>query len=116
MLCGAAQSLSQIVVFRILQGAFGAGLVPISQMLFTRGHQTNQALLAEQVTPFRAALQHPWLPGLWDWSTPSGLALLGAEAAMSAYLNDFMMVLWATILLAPMVIFLRMPPPSQPAG
>jgi DHA2 family multidrug resistance protein len=31
MLCGVAQSLTQIVLFRILQGAFGAALVPLSQ-------------------------------------------------------------------------------------
>src|SRR5271155_163098 len=31
MLCGMAQSLNQIVLFRILQGAFGAALVPLSQ-------------------------------------------------------------------------------------
>jgi MFS transporter, DHA2 family, multidrug resistance protein len=31
MLCGAAQSLGQIVSFRVLQGMFGAALVPLSQ-------------------------------------------------------------------------------------
>src|SRR5580692_2107030 len=31
MLCGMAQSLVQIVSFRILQGLFGAALVPLSQ-------------------------------------------------------------------------------------
>jgi MFS transporter, DHA2 family, multidrug resistance protein len=31
MLCGMAQSLDQIVLFRILQGCFGAPLVPLSQ-------------------------------------------------------------------------------------
>ena len=31
MLCGMAQSLVEIVLFRILQGAFGAALVPLSQ-------------------------------------------------------------------------------------
>jgi MFS transporter, DHA2 family, multidrug resistance protein len=31
MLCGTAQSLAQIVVFRVLQGMFGAALVPLSQ-------------------------------------------------------------------------------------
>ncbi|MGA3004307.1 MAG: DHA2 family efflux MFS transporter permease subunit [Acetobacteraceae bacterium] len=31
MLCGAAQSLVQMVAFRILQGVFGAALVPLSQ-------------------------------------------------------------------------------------
>src|SRR6202789_2465394 len=31
MLCGAAQTLEQIVVFRLVQGMFSAALVPISQ-------------------------------------------------------------------------------------
>jgi MFS transporter, DHA2 family, multidrug resistance protein len=31
MMCGAAQSLNQMVVFRVLQGMFGAALVPLSQ-------------------------------------------------------------------------------------
>src|SRR4029077_9334943 len=31
MLCGAAQSLAQIVMFRLLQGMFSAALVPLSQ-------------------------------------------------------------------------------------
>jgi DHA2 family multidrug resistance protein len=31
MLCGMAESLTQIVLFRLLQGAFGAALVPLSQ-------------------------------------------------------------------------------------
>ena len=31
VLCGLAKSLDQMVMFRLLQGAFGAGLVPLSQ-------------------------------------------------------------------------------------
>ena len=31
MLCGMAQSIDQIVLFRVLQGLSGAGLVPLSQ-------------------------------------------------------------------------------------
>jgi len=31
MMCGAAQNLTQIVLFRLLQGVFGAALVPLSQ-------------------------------------------------------------------------------------
>ena len=31
MLCGMAQSLNQLVLFRVMQGAFGASLVPLSQ-------------------------------------------------------------------------------------
>src|SRR6478735_6019550 len=31
LLCGLAQSIEQMVAFRLLQGMFGAGLVPLSQ-------------------------------------------------------------------------------------
>lgn len=31
MMCGAAQNLEQMILFRLLQGAFGAGLSPLSQ-------------------------------------------------------------------------------------
>ncbi|MCX7355136.1 MAG: DHA2 family efflux MFS transporter permease subunit [Alphaproteobacteria bacterium] len=31
MLCGAAQSLPELVLFRLFQGGFGAGLIPLSQ-------------------------------------------------------------------------------------
>jgi len=31
MLCGAAQTLTQLVTCRIIQGAFGAGIAPLSQ-------------------------------------------------------------------------------------
>lgn len=34
-LCGAAQTISQIVLFRMLQGVFGAALVPLSQAIMT---------------------------------------------------------------------------------
>ena len=33
MLCGLSQSLAQIVFFRLLQGVFGAALVPLSQAI-----------------------------------------------------------------------------------
>jgi len=35
VLCGAAHSLTQMVLFRLLQGIFGAGLVPLSQAILT---------------------------------------------------------------------------------
>ncbi|MFC6672491.1 DHA2 family efflux MFS transporter permease subunit [Marinobacterium aestuariivivens] len=38
MLCGAAQSLDQMVLFRLLQGIFGAVLVPLSQAVLLDSH------------------------------------------------------------------------------
>lgn len=48
MLCGAAQSLNQIVLFRLLQGIFGASLVPLSQavLLDTYPRERHGAAMA----------------------------------------------------------------------
>lgn len=42
VLCGAAQSLEQIVGFRLLQGVFGACLVPLSQAILLDSYPTEQ--------------------------------------------------------------------------
>ncbi|HEY0522037.1 MAG TPA: DHA2 family efflux MFS transporter permease subunit [Stellaceae bacterium] len=42
MLCGMAQSLEQIVLFRLLQGMFGAALVPLSQAVLLDAYPKEQ--------------------------------------------------------------------------
>src|ERR1700727_1027809 len=42
MLCGAAQSLTQMVVFRLLQGVFGAALVPLSKSTMMDFYRVDQ--------------------------------------------------------------------------
>ena len=42
MLCGAAQSLPQLVLFRALQGIFGASLVPLSQTLMMEAYRREE--------------------------------------------------------------------------
>jgi DHA2 family multidrug resistance protein len=58
MLCGMAQSLVQIVLFRILQGLFGAALVPLSQTVLLNINSKERqgsamALWAGRVGPRR---------------------------------------------------------------
>ncbi len=94
MLCGAAGSLPQLVMFRILQGAFGAGLVPYSQALlldtFPR-EKHGQAMAMWGVGVMVAPILGPTLGGFiteaysWRWvfyiNLPVGiLALLGILA------------------------------------
>jgi len=94
MLCGAAASLPQLVFFRILQGAFGAGLVPYSQALlldtFPR-EKHGQAMALWGVGIMVAPILGPTLGGFltdaysWRWvfyiNLPVGiLALLGLIA------------------------------------
>ena len=94
MLCGAAMSLTQIVGFRMMQGAFGAGLVPLSQAVlldtFPR-ERHGQAMAMWGVGVMVGPILGPTLGGYlteyqnWRWvfyiNLPFGiLALLGIVA------------------------------------
>ncbi|MDQ7990335.1 MAG: DHA2 family efflux MFS transporter permease subunit [Candidatus Dactylopiibacterium sp.] len=94
MLCGAAQSLSQIVIFRLLQGVFGAALVPLSQsvMLDTYPREKIASAMAlwgmgVMIGPILGPSLGGWLTEYYDWrwvfyiNLPFGvLAWLGIAA------------------------------------
>src|ERR1700710_2871471 len=74
MLCGMAQSLVQIVLFRILQGVFGAALVPLSQtVLFninTKERQGSAMALwgvAVMAGPVLGPVLGGWLTQAFSW-------------------------------------------------
>ncbi len=74
MMCGAAQSLEQMVVFRIFQGLFGAALVPLSQstmMDIYPVEQRGQAMAIWGVGVMIGPILGPTLGGylteLYDW-------------------------------------------------
>src|SRR3954447_7630666 len=91
MLCGMAQSLPQIVLFRILQGMFGAALVPLSQSVlidvYPKERQGSAMALfgvAVMVGPILGPVLGGWLTENYTWrwvfyiNLPIGaLALLG---------------------------------------
>ena len=74
MLCGMAQSLDQIVLFRLMQGAFGAALVPLSQtVLFNvyprERHGFAMALfgVGVMVGPILGPILGGWLTQNYSW-------------------------------------------------
>lgn len=91
MLCGAAQNISQIVIFRLLQGIFGASLVPLSQAVLLDSnppekHGSAMALwgVGVMVGPILGPSLGGWLTEYYNWrwvfyiNIPFGvLALLG---------------------------------------
>ncbi|HEX6999471.1 MAG TPA: DHA2 family efflux MFS transporter permease subunit [Gammaproteobacteria bacterium] len=93
--------------------------VGISIVMTVLGQQTqvNHAALAEHVTPFRDALHAPWLPPVWDWTTTAGAVALNGEvtrqAVTIAYLNDFRLMMYLSLLAAPLLLLLR--PAHAPA-
>ena len=96
MLCGAAQSLPEMVAFRILQGIFGAGLVPLSQAVLldiNPPEKHGQAMALWGVGIMLGPIMGPALGGYltenfdWRWvfyiNVPIGImALLGIMAFM----------------------------------
>ena len=74
MLCGAAQSLDQIVLFRMLQGVFGASLVPLSQAVLLDSyprekHGSAMALwgVGVMVGPILGPSLGGWLTEFYNW-------------------------------------------------
>ena len=74
MLCGVAQSLSQMVAFRLLQGIFGAALVPLSQatiMDLYPAEQRGSAMaiwgMGVMVGPILGPTLGGYLTEVYDW-------------------------------------------------
>jgi len=74
MLCGAAQTLPQLVLFRVLQGVFGASLVPLSQALmmdaYTREEQGKAMAMwgvGTMLGPITGPTLGGWLTDEYSW-------------------------------------------------
>jgi DHA2 family multidrug resistance protein len=74
MLCGMAQSLTEIVLFRVLQGAFGAALVPLSQsVLFSVYPKERQGFamalfgVGVMIGPVLGPVLGGWLTYNYSW-------------------------------------------------
>src|ERR1700678_603211 len=97
VLCGLSQSLVQIVLFRILQGLFGAALVPLSQTVLmninTKERQGSAIALwgvAVMAGPVLGPVLGGWLTQAYSWrfvfyiNVPIGvIALFGMTAFFS---------------------------------
>jgi MFS transporter, DHA2 family, multidrug resistance protein len=68
-LCGAAQSLSQIVGFRLLQGLFGASLIPLSQAVLLDIYTPAEQGPAMAIWGMGAVLGSIIGPALGGWLT-----------------------------------------------
>jgi DHA2 family multidrug resistance protein len=87
--------------------------ISIVVTLLAQNTQVNHASLAARVTPYRAALQTPSVAAFWDITEASGLGMLNGEitrqAATIAYLNDFTLMMYVTLLALPLLLLLRVP-------
>src|ERR1035437_10099612 len=73
-LCGMADSLFQMVLFRFMQGVFGASLVPLSQSIMLQvfpGEQRGKAMaiwsMGVMVAPILGPTLGGWLTEVVNW-------------------------------------------------
>jgi DHA2 family multidrug resistance protein len=96
--------------------------IGISVVVTVLGHQvqTSHAELGNSLGAFRPAMQPAVLPQVWDWGTNIGVAALNGEvtrqAMMIAYLNDFRLMMFLTLLALPLLLLLRVPTASRWVG
>jgi len=73
-LCGVARSLDQMVIFRLIQGAAGAAMVPSSQAILMETFPPNEQQLAMatwgmglMVAPIMGPTLGGWITDNWNW-------------------------------------------------
>ena len=74
MLCGIAQTIEEIVVFRVIQGMFGAALVPLSQSIMfsiypveRRGWAMSLWGMGVMIGPVMGPILGGWLTDTYTW-------------------------------------------------
>jgi MFS transporter, DHA2 family, multidrug resistance protein len=98
VLCGAARSLMQIVVFRLVQGAAGAAMVPLSQAILIETFPPEERQMAMavwgiglMVAPIAGPTLGGWITDNWSWrwdfyiNLPVGIM---AFLMVSAFVHD----------------------------
>jgi DHA2 family multidrug resistance protein len=97
-LCGAARSLDQMVVFRLIQGAAGAAMIPSSQAILMETFPPNEQQMAMatwgmglMVAPIMGPTLGGWITDNWNWRWNFYINLpIGAIAFLmvSAFVHD----------------------------
>jgi DHA2 family multidrug resistance protein len=93
--------------FNLMRNIGSSVGISVTGFLLTRYSTMMHASIAENITPFRSAVQdlHPSLSGT---AARASLDLLVTEqAAAIAYANDFLLMMYATLFLIPLVLLLR---------
>lgn len=98
VMCGAAQSLDQLVVFRLLQGLAGAAMIPSSQAILMESFPPNEQQMAMavwgiglQLAPIAGPTLGGWITDNLNWrwnfyiNVPVGIIAL---IMASAFLHD----------------------------
>jgi DHA2 family multidrug resistance protein len=83
------------------------------QTLLVRGTVKSHAALVERITYANPAWNDPAVASIYDLGRPAGAAaldgMINQQSAMIAYLNDFRLMLYLTLAVIPLLLFIRAP-------
>jgi DHA2 family multidrug resistance protein len=98
-------------IFNLARNAGSSVGVSVVIALFAANTQVVHASLAAHVTPYNALLRT--MPHLWGSHGAAGMAALNVEisrqAAMVAYIDDFVLMMIVTLAAAPLIALMRNP-------
>tara|TARA_Y100001960_G_scaffold320595_1_gene393754 strand:+ start:584 stop:2005 length:1422 start_codon:yes stop_codon:yes gene_type:complete len=87
--------------------------VSLTVAYVVRQTQSSRSVLAENASPFNETLRHFPLPDAWSMTDMTGLASLSLEASRQAsviaYNNDFIWLVFASLVCLVPLLFVRMP-------
>lgn len=79
--------------------------------------QRNHAILSEHISPFNHLLDWGVLPQILNTQTQQGLAMLDGlvlkQAVQLAYLQDFYLIMWMTLIIVPLALTMRNTGPME---
>jgi len=85
--------------------------ISIVMTWFAENLQANHAVFSQYINPFNLSLRHAVETGAFDLGTLQGLTAINAEvtrqASTLAYLQDFRLMMWITLVALPLVLLLK---------
>ncbi len=112
-----AQGTAIYSLVRNIGSSIGISLV---QTVLVRNSISTHAKLVERITVLNPAWNDPAVAAAFDLAQPAKAAaldaLIGRQAAMIAYINDFRLMLYLTVLVIPLLLLIRTPRRSGDGG
>jgi MFS transporter, DHA2 family, multidrug resistance protein len=100
-------------IFSLMRNIGGSVGISIVEALLDQNTQVVHSRLIERLRPDNPLAQAPQLGPLYSLTTPSGVAALNAEAtrqaAMVAYIDDFLLMMALVVVALPLILLLRKP-------
>jgi DHA2 family multidrug resistance protein len=110
-----AQGTAIFSLVRNIGSSIGISMV---QTILVRSTVSSHAALVERITQTNPAWSNPAVAAAYDVTRLSGAAALDGmitqQAAMIAYINDFRLMLYLTLAIIPLLLFIRTPRRAAP--